>query len=447
MAGHNATLLTDLYQLTMVQAYWYEQMHDAAVFSLFVRNLPESRNYLLACGVADALAYLEQFRFEDDALAYLRGRPEFQPAFIDWLAAMRFTGDVRAVREGTPVFANEPILEVRAALPEAQLIETIVMNQVHLQTVLASKAVRVVHAARGRPVVDFGLRRMHGLDAGLKAARAFHIAGIAATSNVLAGQLYGIPLAGTMAHSYIQAHDSELAALRTFTELYPNTTLLVDTYDTLEGVQRVIELALEQGADFRVNAVRLDSGDLRAHACAARQLLDAAGLTAVQIFASGGLDEYDIDELLHAGAPIDAFGVGTRMGVSADAPAVDIVYKLVEYAGRARLKLSTGKANLPGPKQVFRVEQDGVATNDIIAGADENLVGQPLLQLVMQHGRRIPESALDLNEARAYAAAQMARLPEQLLRITHTQSYPVQVSPALAELQRTLARRAEEAQS
>jgi nicotinate phosphoribosyltransferase len=239
-----------------------------------------------------------------------------------------------AVAEGTPVFANEPILEIAAPLPEAQLIETFVLNQIHLQTVLASKAVRMVTAAQGRPVVDFGARRMHGIDAAVKGARAFHIAGVASTSNVLAGHLYGLPVSGTMAHSYVQAHDEEVAAFRAYARLYPETTLLVDTYDTLEGVRRVVDLANELGSAFKVGAVRLDSGDLGNLAKQSRALLDDTGLGAVRIVASGGLDEYAIAGLLASGAPIDGFGIGTRMGVSSDAPDLDIAYKLVEYAGK-----------------------------------------------------------------------------------------------------------------
>ena len=287
-----AALLTDLYQLTMLKAYWAEAMRGEAVFSLFVRRLPKSRNYLVACGLEEALRYLETVRFSDEALAFLRDRPEFSGQFIDWLAAFRFTGSVRAVPEGTPVFANEPILEVTAPIAEAQLVETFVMNQVHLQTMLASKASRVVHAAAGRPVVDFGLRRMHGADAGLKSARAFYVAGVSSTSNVLAGLVYDMPIAGTMAHSYIQAHDDELEAFRAFVRGYPETVLLVDTYDTLEGVRKITFLARELGDDFGVRAIRLDSGDMLALSVASRKILDEAGLERVGIFASGSLDEF-----------------------------------------------------------------------------------------------------------------------------------------------------------
>ena len=425
-------LLTDLYQLTMLRGYREEGMDGQAVFSLFVRRLPESRNFLLACGLDDALRYLEELRFSESALEYLSGRDEFDAAFVDWLRDFRFTGDVRAVREGTPLFANEPILEVSAPLPEAQLVETFLMNQIHLQTTLASKASRVVSAARGRAVVDFGLRRIHGADAGLKAARAFHIAGVAATSNVLAGKAYGVPVSGTMAHSYIQAHDSEMEAFRAFTRLYPDTVLLVDTYDTLEGVRRVVELARELGEEFRVRAVRLDSGDLAELAFAARKILDGAGLEEVEIFASGGLDEHRIAEIVQRGAPVDGFGVGTGMGVSSDAPGLDIAYKLTEYKGRGRLKLSPEKPILPGPKQLFRREESGGFVGDVIAGSEESHPGRPLLEPVMGGGKRLPAAERSLDEAREHAAAELRSLPERVRALSRADPpYPVEVSEAL----------------
>jgi nicotinate phosphoribosyltransferase len=324
---------------------------------------------------------------------------------------LRFTGDVWAVPEGTPVFANEPLVEVEAPIAEAQLVEAFVMNQIHLQTVLASKAARVVEAAQGRQVVDFGLRRMHGIDAGLKAARAFHIAGVDTTSNVAAGQAYGLRLAGTLAHSYIQAHDDEYEAFRAFARLYPDTVLLVDTYDTLDGVRKVIDLARELGPAFRVSAMRLDSGDLGDLAIETRRMLDEAGLHHVGIFASGGLNEDEIARLAAMGARIDGFGVGTDMGVSRDAPALDIAYKLVEYAGQSRLKLSTGKVLLPGRKQIFRVDRDGVADHDVLGRRDEDLVGRPLLQQVMAGGRRTAAGRVSLDEARVYAKRELKRLP------------------------------------
>jgi nicotinate phosphoribosyltransferase len=437
-------LLTDLYELTMLQAYFVEHMTEVGVFSLFVRRLPQRRNYLLACGLDDVLTFLETLRFDQPALAYLDSLGQFSAAFLRYLEEFRFTGSVWAVPEGTPVFANEPLVEVEAPIAESQLVEAFVMNQVHLQTVLASKAARVVEAARGRQVVDFGLRRMHGIDAGLKAARAFHIAGVHATSNVAAGQAYGLKVAGTMAHSYIQAHDDEREAFRAFAHLYPDTVLLIDTYDTLAGVRTVVELARELGPAFHVGGVRLDSGDLHELAVGARRILDEAGLQSVTIFASGGLNEDEIEQLLAAGAPIDGFGVGTDMGVSRDAPSLDIAYKLVEYAGRGRLKLSTGKALLPGRKQVFRVERDGMADHDVIGRRDESLPGRPLLQPVMAGGRRCRAGRVALEAARAHAKVERDRLPPRLRSIAPaTPPYRVELSAALVQDRDALRRRYE----
>lgn len=432
-ARFSSALLTDLYELTMLEAYFEERMHETAVFSLFVRRLPELRNYLLACGLDDVLAFLETLRFDAAALAYLDSLGRFSDKFLRHLELLRFTGDVYAVPEGTPIFPPESIVEVVAPIAEAQLVEAFVMNQIHLQTVLASKAARVVEAAQGRQVVDFGLRRMHGIDAGLKSARAFHIAGISATSNVAAGQAYGLHVAGTMAHSYIQAHDDEYEALRAFVRLYPDTVLLVDTYDTLAGVRKVVELAREIGPDFRVSAVRLDSGDLGDLAFAARHILDEAGLHTVGIFASGSLNEGEIARLLAAGAPINGFGVGTDMGVSRDAPALDMAYKLVEYAGRGRLKLSTGKAVLPGRKQIYRVERGGFADHDVLGRYDESPCGRPLLQQVMKRGVRLPEGRASLDDARARARAELERLPARVRSIQPAQPpYDVAISQNLA---------------
>ncbi len=410
----NAALLTDHYELTMLQAYVRQGFVREAVFSLFVRRLPKNRNFLVACGLEDVLHYLESLRFDQDALEHLAGRDEFSAEFVEWLESFRFTGDVYALPEGTPFFPQEPVLEIVAPLPEAQFVETFVMNQIHLQTVLCTKAARVVRAATGRAVVDFGLRRMHGTEAGLKGARAFYIAGVAATSNVLAGRVYGIPVTGTMGHSYIQAHEEELTAFREFTRLYPTTILPVDTYDTLEGVRNVIRLADELGDEFKVSAIRLDSGDLKELAFASRAMLDEAGLERVQIFASGGLDEYEIVPLVEADAPIIGFGVGTAMGVSADAPALDIAYKLVSYDGRGRAKLSPDKEAIPGRKQVFRVEVDGSAIRDVVGRAEEFGAGRSLLRKVMERGVRTRHGRVDLATARQTARDEISRLRERL---------------------------------
>jgi len=429
----NAALLTDLYQLTMLQAYWKEGIVDEAVFSLYFRELPAARNFVLACGLDDVLHYLETLHFEARALEDLqRLDGSFCDGFLAWLSELRFRGVVRAVAEGVPVFPDVPLLEVIAPIAEAQLVESFVMNQVHVQSVLATKAVRVVTAAAGRPVVDFAMRRMHGADAALKGARACHIAGVAATSNVLAGLAYGIPVRGTMAHSYIEAHDREIDAFRAFAELYPGTIILVDTYDTIEGVRKVIELAHELGDELSVRGIRLDSGNLADLARKARELLDAAGLGKLEIFASGSLDEYRVAELVASGVPIDGFGVGTRMGVSRDAPDLELAYKLTAYAGEGRLKTSPGKPVLPGPKQVFRVEEAGCAVRDVVARHDEELPGRPLLDEVMRDGRRLTAGRVSLEQIRARAASELARLPSGIRALEPANPpYPVKVSEAL----------------
>ena len=351
------------------------------------------------------MRFLETVRFDAGALQYLDSLGTFSKRFLAYLEQFRFTGDVFAIPEGTPVFPFEPLLEIAAPLPEAQLVETLVLNQVGLQTMLASKA-----------------------------ARAFYIAGVAATSNVAAGHLYGLPVGGTMAHSYIQAHDDEREAFRRFARMYPGTTLLVDTYDTLQGVERMIGLARDAGTDFHVGAIRLDYGDLATLSTEARGMLDAAGLSSVRIFASGNLEERSIAALVERGAPIDAFGVGTEMAVSSDAPRLDIVYKLVSYAGVDRVKLSPGKHVYPGRKQVFREEADGAALRDVLARAGEERDGRPMLVEVMRGGRRLPAAGETLAAIRARAAGETARLPPALRGLTPADPpYPVEISRALQD--------------
>lgn len=430
----DAALFTDLYALTMLQAYFREGMEDVAVFDFFVRRLPKGWNYLVACGVADVLDYLENLTFSTEALGFLADLGSFSPEFVNYLADFRFTGNVYALPEGTVAFPLEPLVEVEAPLPQAQLVETLLINQVHFQTLMASKAARVVHTAQGSTVVDFGSRRAHGIDSAVKGARAFHVAGVAATSNVLAGKRYGIPVRGTMAHSYIQAHAGELEAFRQFASLYPDTVLLVDTYDTLAGVKKIVTLARELGDEFRVRAIRLDSGDLDELACASRRILDDAGLCNVEIFASNSLDEYAISRLISRGTPIDGFGVGTRMSVSSDAPTLDCAYKLVVYGGRGRMKLSAAKSSLPGRKQVYRFQEGGTYMRDIIALADEDVPGgTPLLVPVMREGKRLPVGHSDLATARERAWQQRQTLPPRLHALeTADPPYPVEVSAALA---------------
>jgi len=431
-------LLTDLYQLAMVRAYWEEDMNGEAVFSLFARRLPARRSYLLACGQVAVLESIAALRFDAEALRHLADFELFSAEFLDWLAGFRFSGDVFGVAEGTPVFAREPIIEVVAPLPEAQLVETLLVNQIHLQTLVASKAARVVAAARGQPVLDFGLRRSHGVDAGLKSARASYIAGVTATSNVLAGKVWGIPVSGSMTHDYVDAHADELEAFRAFAARFGDATLLVDTHDTLEGVRNVIALAAELGDAFDVRAIRLDPGRDGGLAKEARSLLDRAGLAHVDIFASGGLDEHAIDRLMAAGAPIWGFGVGTEMAVPSDAPFLDFAYALSAYCGPGPFEVDADNI-LPGRKQVFRVEVDGVAMRDVIARADEELPGRPLLVPLMRKGRVLESARRELAAVRAGAHAAIAALPERVRSPSAERSdYPVEVSRKLeADRRRT----------
>lgn len=430
-ATGDAALFTDLYELTMLQSYVRDGMQRKATFELFFRRL-RRRNYLLLCGLESVLEALESLAFTEEHRAFLATLPQFAPAFIDWLKDFRFTGDVYAVPEGTPVFANQPVLTVVAPLPEAQLVETFVLNRITFQTNVATKASRVVHAAEGRPIADFGMRRMHGFDAALLAARASYVGGVASTSNVLAAMRYGLPVSGTMAHSYIQAHAGEAEAFRSFTALYPKTTLLVDTYDTLEGVRRAIDLFYRLPEKQRFSAIRLDSGDLAALALESRTMLDAAGLEEVKIMASSSLDEYEIRALLDRGASIDGFGVGTRLGTVADLPYLDSAYKLVEYDGRAQMKLSPDKSYHPGRKQVYRHFDGGAAKEDVVTSMDDRSPGEPLLQRVMRDGERTAAGRRTLDEIRHHAAEALAGLPDRLhdLEIA-AEPYPVRISDAL----------------
>lgn len=424
-------LVTDLYELTMAASFYRRAMTAPATFSLFVRALPPTRGFLVAAGLEDCLSYLETFAFDGGDLAWLAGAG-FDADAIEAFAAMRFTGDVHAVPEGTVVLAGEPLLEVTAPLPEAQVVETYLLNQVTFQTALATKAARCRLAAPGVDLVDFSLRRAHGPGAGMAVARATAIAGFIATSNVEAARRYGLRAAGTMAHSYVQAFPSEADAFRAFAQDMPGrTTFLVDTYDTEGGIEAAIEVIRQLDLPEPL-AVRLDSGDLPALARQARRRLDQAGLGMVKIFVSGGLDELDLARLVAGGAPIDAAGVGTRVGVSADAPYLDSAYKLVAHAGRPVVKLSAGKATLPGPKQVWR--RRPIAA-DVLAGRDEpGPAGfEPLLVPVMRAGTRVGEPGT-IDAARRRLAADLEALPEPARRLEAPEPPPLQVSDGLRRL-------------
>ena len=440
----NLSMFTDLYELTMCASYLDNNMFQPATFDLFVRRLPENRGYLLVAGLEQVLHYLENCRFNDAHLAYLK-KQGFNNKFIEYLEGFKFTGDVLAMPEGTAAFPCEPLIRVTAPIIEAQLVETFLLNTVNLQTMLATKASRVVQAAQGKTVVEFGLRREHGIDAGMKAARASYIAGCQGTSNVLAGITYGIPVFGTMAHSFVMAFDHEVDAFRAFAKTFPNkSTLLIDTYNDLQGAKNAAIVAKELEAQgYKLSGVRLDSGDLAETSKKVRRLLDEKGLSYVNIFASGDLDEYRIDELLRKGARIDAFGVGTRMGTSADKPYVDVIYKLCETQGddgdfSPIMKLSEGKITLPGRKQVYRFkDQQGNYVKDVIALDDEKMEGEPLLINVMEDGKRIYELP-SLEEVRSEAKENLSRLPEKYKKLTNPPPYPVELSEALEDLRKTL---------
>jgi nicotinate phosphoribosyltransferase len=429
-------LLTDLYQLTMLQAYFEEGLEEEAVFEFFVRRLPPSRNFLLAAGLEPALDFLESFRFGPEDLEWVAADARFRPAFVERLAQLRFEGDVDAMPEGTAFFPDEPILRVVAPLPQAQVVESRLIQLLQFPTLVASKAARCVLATPGKSLVDFGMRRAHGAEAALLAARAAYLAGFDGTSTVLAAPRFGIPVYGTVAHSFVQAHDDEAESFLAFARSQPdNAVLLLDTYDTEAAARTVVRLAprwKELGVSIR--AVRLDSGDLAAHARSVRAILDEGGLRETRIFASGSLDEGILLELVRAGAPIDGFGVGTRLDVSADAPYLDCAYKLQAYAGRARRKRSEGKATWPGRKQVFRRHgADGRMAGDLLTLLGDRAEGEPLLRPMMRKGKRLepPES---LGDIRRRCADQLARLPDALRNLARAAPYPVEVSKALREL-------------
>ncbi len=428
-------LLVDLYQLNMMESYLESGHTGLAVFEFFVRRLPERRGFLLAAGLEQALDYLETLSFSADDLDWLKSTGRFTPRFLDYLQRFRFTGEVHAMAEGTAFFADEPILRVTAPLPEAQFVETRLINLLHFQSLIASKAARVAFAAPGKLMVDFGLRRAHGSEAGLLAARASYIAGFAGTATVLAERLYAVPAFGTMAHSFIEAHDDEVAAFADFARARPDhLTLLIDTYDTEAAARKVVALAPKLAAEgITVRAVRLDSGDLATLSRNVRAILDEGGLADVTIFASGGLDEDSIAGLIAAGAPIDGYGVGTSLTTSSDVPALDCAYKLQEYRGTPRRKQSEGKQTWPGRKQVWRsYADDGTMAGDVLSTEDDVQPGKPLIEAVMRDGRRLRPKP-PLAAVREHAARDLQRLPPPLRRLAPA-AYPVAVGDRLRRL-------------
>ncbi len=435
----SGALFVDLYELTMAAGYFDHHITEEAAFSLFIRDYPASRNFFIAAGLADALDELNHFIFSSDDLAYLKKTGQFSDAFLDYLKHFRFTGTVRAMPEGTVFFKNEPAIEISAPLIQAQLLETLLLNTIGFQTLIATKAARCLHAAEGLGLIDFSARRTHGGEASLKVARSSYLAGFAGTSNVLAGKLYGIPISGTMAHSFVTAFDSELEAFRAFAESYPNNSvLLIDTYDTLKGAENAVTVGREMAEKGRrLIGVRLDSGDMVDLSRRVRKILDDAGLPDVKIFASSGFDEHKISRVIKSGGRIDAFGVGTKLGVSADAPYFDIVYKMVHFKDRDIRKLSPGKANLAGEKQVFRrSDEDHQYIEDIIGLKDEAPPAQarPLLETYMENGRQIIESA-SLDKIRQNVQDNLLRLPEPYKALEEPARFPVRISDALSRIQ------------
>ncbi len=429
-------LSTDLYELTMAAGYHAAGGNPRASFELFVRALPSSRGFLVAAGLEQALDYLQSWRFTPEEVDYLRSVPALvgaAPGFFDeYLPGLRFTGDVWAVDEGVPVFAGEPLVRVTAPLAEAQLVETALLSTVLFQTMIASKAARVVEAARGRAVIEFGGRRAHGAEAAMLAARAACLAGFGATSNLDAGRRFDLPVAGTMAHSWVMAQPDELTAFRRYVELHgPRSVLLIDTYDPLAAARSIVEAGLRPGG------VRLDSGDLGPLSRAVRAILDAGGCAETQVLASGDLDEHRIAELVGSAAPIDGFGVGTAVSTSSDAPSLSGVYKLVEIERAGAMaplaKRSPGKTHLPGAKQVWRAGPTGAAAGDVIGLPDEAAAGRPLLRRVMCRGARTVPGR-PVTDLQAACRAWVAALPAGVRARRDPATYPVAVGPGLQQL-------------
>jgi nicotinate phosphoribosyltransferase len=440
----NMSLFTDFYELTMCASYFDNQKFEPATFDLFIRRLPPNRGYLLFAGLEQVLQYLKNVKFTEEHLTYLKTQGFNQP-FLDYLRNFRFTGDVWAAPEGTVAFPCEPLIRVTAPIIEAQLVETFLLNTVNLQTMIATKAARVVNAARGKAVIEFGLRREHGIDAGMKVARCSYLAGCQGTSNVLAGLAFGIPVFGTMAHSFIMSYEKEIDAFRAFAKTFPaNSTLLIDTYDDMAGAEKAAAVAKElEKQGHRLSGVRLDSGNLAEISKKVRKLLDEKGLGYVRIFASGDLDEFKIEELRKNVAKIDAYGVGTKMGTSADKPYVDIIYKLCETKNAEgefapMMKLSEGKATLPGRKQVYRFKDaEGKFEKDVIALADEKVEGAPLMVKVMEKGE-VTYDFPSLSEIRTVATENLSALPDKYKTVTGAPEYPVEISEDLEKLIRNL---------
>ncbi len=445
--------MVDLYELTMAQAYFVYKRNTRATFDLFVRELPLNRGYLVACGLDDALNYIKELKFSGKDIDYLRKQRIFRKDFLKYLAGFRFRGDIWAMPEGEVFFAEEPVIRVTASIIEAQIIESFLLNTINLQTMIASKASRVASAAGNRKVFDFSLRRTHGADAAVKVARSSYIAGFSGTSNVLAAKLYKIPAAGTMAHSFVMSFKREIDSFLAYAEAFPERTiLLVDTYDTEKGIKNAVAAGLylkEKG--YRLQGIRLDSGNIASLSKLARRMLDEAGLNYVKIFASGNLDEFRIKELLKEGARVDSFGVGTNMGTSIDAPSLDVIYKISEVTDDdgnflPTMKLSKGKLTYPGRKQIFRIrDKRGRNVLDILGLEKEKIKGRPLLIKVVDNGRIIYKSP-SLDKIALYARRNLSRFNESLKEVYPKYRYPVNISKGLEKLRQGLVRQLQKRQ-
>ncbi len=436
-------LSTDLYELNMVQAYLDRGEQAEAVFEFFIRRLPARRNFLLAAGLETVLDYLETLRFTPQHIAWLKQTGRFKANLLDYLASFRFTGDVHAMPEGTVCFPNEPLLRITAPLPIAQLVKSRIINVLHFQTLIASKAARMVLAAKGKSLADFGLRSAHGAEAGLLAARASYIAGFSGAANVEAGERFGIPVVGTMAHSFVQIHDDESAAFENFARSRPDGVIfLIDTFNTEAGARKVVALAPRLRSEgVNIRGVRINSGDMIAMSRKVRRILDDGGLKDVIILVSGGVDEDFIAKVVELEAPIDGFGVGSSLNSSTDAPTLDCAYKLQEYRGKPKRKLSEGKVTWPGRKQVWRKRSaEGRIAGDVLALESAPREGKSLIVPVMKSGERV-RTAPTLDEIRSRAAAELARLPEPLRGLKPARPYPVEISDELERLAEEATRR------
>jgi len=431
-------LFTDLYELTMAASYFAHQVFSTATFSLFTRDNHLKRNFFVAAGLEDVLNELAAYRFSEQDIKYLQTTGIFSNNFLSYLAGLRFSGEIFAMPEGTIFFSDEPVLEVTAPIIEAQMIETFLLNTMGFQSMIASKAARCVHVAGNRPLIDFSLRRTQGQDAGHNVARSTYIAGFAATSNVLAGQRFGIPISGTMAHSYVEAFSGERVAFSAYSKTFPDTSIfLIDTYNTIHGAENAVTVAKQMKENgHSLIGVRLDSGDMADLSQKVRKIFDDAGLFDVKIFASSGFDEFKIAKVIDQGAKIDAFGVGTKVGVSADAPYLDVVYKMVHFKDRDVRKLSPGKITLAGEKQVFRKsDPNGRYLEDIMGLRDDIMdQGKPLLKKVMENGE-ILRPHPPLQSIRDRFKKNFALLDDRFKSILEHNAYPVKLSNSLKKLQ------------